>query len=275
MALAHRVLLDRDYANFFKHIRNKGYIILDNSLMEQDHVAMSLDKFIMAAERISPQEIVLPDVFKQGPETVRSTEQALTQLPLWARRYVQLGAVVHGRDLPEMVECYTRFAQNPDINIIYLPKVMESQLPSGRLGFMTFITLQGLIVPKPHHLLGIWNNIQEILPLSSWTAVRSCDTALPFQAGLQNVHLFSSTGPKPRRPDKFFAAVETEENSAICWNNLELLDAYASGTFSVPHTHAAKSHAAEAVRRPDAEGERVNRVGGVRLDDIAEEYRIT
>lgn len=154
-----------------------GYKILDNSLIELGG-AVDLDRVIKAAETIGADEIILPDVFRDGPATLKAVEKAIAELN---KRYpnrswpFKLQAVAQGKDEKEWDECYTSLLKNPDVDVIGIPKVLAKMHPQGRPYFVN--TYCALSV-KPHHLLGMWYSMTELLEYDYLEDIRSCDTVL-------------------------------------------------------------------------------------------------
>ena len=191
MFLTHLVEKYPFYAKFAKEI--KGYKILDNSLIELGG-AVDMKRILDAAEKIGADEIILPDVFQKGPETIDAVNMALSELN---DRYVnrkwpyKLMAVAQGRDEKEWYECYHELLNNPDIDVIGIPKVLAKAHPQGRPHFVNELCdLQR----KPHHLLGLWYSMLELNEYKHIDWIRSCDTVL---LGYMAKHGLSATGTRP------------------------------------------------------------------------------
>ena len=159
MFLTHLVEKYPFYAKFAKEVA--GYKILDNSLIELGG-AVDLQRVLSAAEQIGADEIILPDVFQDGPATIKAVNDALSDLidryPNRSWPY-KLMAVAQGKNEEEWVSCYKQLLNNPDIDIIGIPKVLAKAHPEGRPHFVnTYCALD----QKPHHLLGLWYSMQEL-----------------------------------------------------------------------------------------------------------------
>lgn len=170
-----------------------GYKILDNSLIELGG-AVDMSRILDAAEAIGADEIILPDVFQKGPETLDAVNQALSELN---DRYTnrswpyKLMAVAQGRDEKEWYECYRELLNNPDINVIGIPKVLAKAHPQGRPHFVNELCM---LDRKPHHLLGVWYSLTELREYNSPDMIRSCDTVL---TGFMAKYGFSAMGVRP------------------------------------------------------------------------------
>ncbi len=154
-----------------------GYKILDNSLIELGG-AVDLDRVIKAAEAIEANEIILPDVFCDGPATLEAVEDSIAALN---KKYpnrswpFKLQAVAQGKNEDEWVDCYVGLLENPDVDVIGIPKVLSKMHPQGRPHFVNSYCIP---YQKPHHLLGMWYSMTELLEYNQPEAIRSCDTVL-------------------------------------------------------------------------------------------------
>ena len=157
-------------------IEAPGYKILDNSLIELGG-AVDLDRVLSAAKLIHADEIILPDVFQKGPETLEAVAEAVRYL-----KYLYPGgipykvmAVAQGRNLHEWFLCYSKLLEIPEIDVIGIPKVCAKMHPQGRAYFVKQLCNLGA---KEHHLLGLWYSFAEFSAYSQdvLNKIRSCDT---------------------------------------------------------------------------------------------------
>jgi hypothetical protein len=162
------------YAKFAKEV--PGYKILDNSLIELGG-SVDLKRILTAAEAIGADEIILPDVFQKGPETIEVVNASLDVIKeIYSDGCpFKLMAVAQGRDEEEWYECYKTLLNNPYIDVISIPKVLAKMHPQGRPHFVNeFCDVRR----KPHHLLGLWYSIHELNEYKLFDDIRSCDTVL-------------------------------------------------------------------------------------------------
>ena len=201
MFLTHLVEKYPFYAECAKNAT--GYKILDNSLIELGG-SVDIKRVLDAAEKIGADEIILPDVFQKGPETIDAVNMALSELN---DRYVnrkwpyKLMAVAQGRDEQEWYECYHELLNNPDIDVIGIPKVLAKMHPQGRPHFVNELCN---LERKPHHLLGVWYSLSEFKEYTHLDDIRSCDTVL---LGYMAKHGLYDTGI---RPDGFTVDLEKD-----------------------------------------------------------------
>lgn len=245
MCLAHRVLSDEPYARFYRQASTAGQsVIMDNSLWELGE-AMNLDKLIEACQLVKPLELIIPDVFRDGPATLKSfndfTFQAVAagmggpcseEYP-WQRNF----AVAHGRDRQEWLECFDKLNAHPSVHTIGLPKVLdEIWSPGGRIGCIEFLEATGRVNPeKDYHCLGIWDDPVEVLLLGRHSWIRSLDTALPIHAGMHGIkfdNTFGLSRRRPKRPHIYFDIVKEDydgEKWAAIRHNVLMTREWANG----------------------------------------------
>ncbi len=201
MFLTHMV---EKYPAYTEAARNApGYKILDNSLIELGG-AVDLKRVVKAAEYIGADEIILPDVFQDGPATIKAVQSALDELnKMYPNRSwpFKLQAVAQGKDESEWVDCYMELIKNPDVDVIGIPKVLAKMHPGGRPHFVNELCN---LRRKPHHLLGLWYSITELQEYRDLGMIRSCDTVL---LGYMAKHGMSIYGV---RPDGFTVDLEKD-----------------------------------------------------------------
>ena len=165
------------------------YKILDNSLIEIGE-ALTMERLIKAADMIKADEIILCDKFLDCDGTIESTKEAIK----WLKENNRLGdfklmAVAHGKNKEEWEKCFNYLDNMPEIDVIGIPKVCASWLPSKNRGELADIFMKS---KKTLHFLGSWYNLQELLdlPKEVFQRVRSCDTCLPSLYVIQNKHVW-------------------------------------------------------------------------------------
>ena len=191
MFLTHLVEKYPFYAKLAREV--KGYKILDNSLIELGG-AVNLQRVLDAAAHIDADEIILPDVFQNGPETIKAVKASIDELleiyPDGDWPY-KLMAVAQGKDEKEWYECYKALLNNPYVDVIGIPKVLAKMHPAGRPYFVNELCN---LKYKPHHLLGLWYSVNEFHEYTHIEDIRSCDTVL---LGYMAKHGLAKTGVRP------------------------------------------------------------------------------
>lgn len=201
MYLTHMVEKYPQYANTARDAR--GYKILDNSLIELGG-AVDLERVLNAAKVINADEIILPDVFQDGPATVKAIRESLQYLTdKWPNRDwpFKLMAVAQGATIEEWYTCYLELLAMPDVDVIGIPKVLAKMHPQGRPYFVNELCD---LRQKPHHLLGLWYSMTELQEYRDLEMIRSCDTVL---LGYMAKHGMSIYGV---RPDGFTVDLEND-----------------------------------------------------------------
>lgn len=243
MCLAHLALEQdsKEYIRFYKSL--EGYKILDNSLMENGHQALPLKDVLTAGARLRAQEIVLTDVFRDGPATLRAVDYDLANLP-YAKTHSdaamyfprRLAAVAQGDSFVSWTKSFLSLLKNPYINVIHVPKVLDEIIPwGGRLAALQWINhaYNHYKTTKPVHLLGIWTNPLEMLLASQYPWIRSVDTALPVQAGLQGevfTYIHGVHKKTKRLPDYFNLGLPADSQLLdYIKHNIKVLDEFCQG----------------------------------------------
>lgn len=193
MCHTHRILNDKAYAEFYKSISQDttNVVILNSSRARNVNWYMPTSTIINACRIITPTELILPDVFQRGPETMASAkafvEQTSTGGPnlLWSKNF----AVPQGRNRKEWLECFDYFNTLDHINTIGLSRTLDDiWYPGGRIGASLFLKATGRvnIREKEYHALDVYDPL-EVLSLATLGWIRSFDTTLPIDAGLQGI----------------------------------------------------------------------------------------
>ena len=180
-----------------------GYKILDNSLIELGG-AVSVERVIDAAARIGADEIILPDVFQNGPETIKAVQDALNTLHKMFPKGdwpFKLMAVAQGADEKEWYDCYEYLLGMREVDVIGIPKVLAKMHPQGRPHFVNELCNP---FAKPHHLLGVWYSLSELAEYNHPKQIRSCDTVI---LGYMAKYGMSSVST---RPDGFTLDLEKD-----------------------------------------------------------------
>lgn len=172
MLLTHLVESDPEYATWAAEL--PIYKILDNSLIELGG-AVDMDRVLAAADTVHANEIILPDVFLNGPATLQQVSVSLKTLH--DRRLItkyKLMAVCQGKDAKEFAQTFRELSSIPEIDVIGIPKVCAKLHPKGRAGFEWL--WQGC--SKKIHLLGLWYSWSELIAYQHPESIRSMDTCM-------------------------------------------------------------------------------------------------
>ena len=191
MALTHLVEQSGDYAKFMYN--ETTYKILDNSLIELGN-SVSLERVLLAAKRIKAHEIILPDLFLDGPGTIREVYRAIDGLKtLGELGKYNLMAVCQGKNAKEFQETFEKLNDIPEINVIGIPKVCAKLHPAGR-PYFEGLWLYG---SKEIHLLGLWYGWEELWRYKDPVRIRSVDSCMSAFQAKYNLPWYAT------RPDGF------------------------------------------------------------------------
>lgn len=184
MLLAHLSKKSDYYSCFARKKRN--YKIMDNSIIELGE-AFSMQDLVDEAIKCDVDEIILPDVFQDGPKTVVLVKKSIQ----WLYDHNLIGkfklmAVCHGKNLDELFYTFKELNNIPEINTIGIPKVLTTWINS-RVFFAEIVTY---LTNKDIHLLGCWSSLKELKELSANSRIRSVDTCLPALLSIYNMKTF-------------------------------------------------------------------------------------
>lgn len=182
MLLAHLAEKHEDYSAIAA--ASEKYKIMDNSIVELGG-AFSMRRLVEQAEKCKADEIILPDVFENGPLTI---ERAIKSIK-WLKRKgllkkYKLMAVCHGKSRKEFAACFKLLELIPEVGVIGIPKITQKWCGERRSLFEIFKNSD-----KEIHFLGCYDSLEEIRGLKSdlsvFSKVRSLDTCLPSLLALE------------------------------------------------------------------------------------------
>lgn len=190
MLLAHLSKKSDYYADLAR--KNKNYKIMDNSIIELGS-AFSMEELVKEALRCKVDEIILPDVFKDGPATIEAVRHSIR----WLKEHRMLGyfklmAVCHGKDKQEFFKTFKTLNSMDEVDVIGVPKV-TSTIVKSRVELAEHIAL---LTRKEVHLLGCWYTLRELKELSSNTPIRSIDTCMPALLSIYNMETYDDRNDK-------------------------------------------------------------------------------
>lgn len=183
---------------------SKNYKIMDNSIIELGE-AFNLDDLIKEAEKCKVNEIILPDVFQNGEETIELVKKSISYLKhknLIGR--FKLQAVCHGKTIEEFKKSFEELNNIKEIDVIGIPKVLTKTFGNRCSLYPIFKNTD-----KEIHLLGCWESFNElnILPEEAFYKIRSMDTCLISLLSNEGSNIFNI-----KRPEKTINFYKTEVN---------------------------------------------------------------
>jgi hypothetical protein len=219
---AQRVLTDPAYRAFFHREAQRGAeIIVDNGVFDLGHALPAAD-LIAAARAVDASEIILPDVMRDGPATMKASDDAARQI-LDLSDDFRLCAVVHGRDDHEWLHCVDHFTSSDHVGAIALPAsrrpAPEDQLCRTRWTATRYLEDHGMVEGRlVYRLLGLGRTGHlELVDQREHEWIASVDGAAPVILGAMGIELLRG-GPyeKPSTP-------RIENLGAIPENRFELI----------------------------------------------------
>lgn len=197
LALAH--LDDPAYIHIYRNVPSMQYVILDNGMAEG--VNVGADRLIRRANAMYVQEIVLPDVMKEGEATVSLARHFLDNYSM--PPHVRYMAVMQGHSRDEALRCMDGLLDISAIHSIGIPRHFLETFGDryARIKILNELKDSG----KAVHLLGtsaVWSS--EVLAVAlehPW--VRGVDTSMPFNYAIARVELKDGAEPVSR-PELYF-----------------------------------------------------------------------
>lgn len=237
MCHAHRVLSDKTYADFYADASKYTVdTVIMNSSFWEPSPAMNTSDLLKACRMIFPTELILPGVFRKGPETIASIELFIenTTTHRYECPWLKNFAVAQGRDREEWLTCFDHLNKLESVHVIGLSKdIDDTWYPGGRLGAALYLQATGRVKKsKKYHALGIYNPL-EAVSLATLGWIRSLSTSLPIHAGLQGIrfdHTFGLTTEKPKGPHIYFDASSEECQIALedCKHNISVMRSWST-----------------------------------------------
>lgn len=174
MFLTHLALKYPFYLEYAKKLSKTSYTILDNSLIENNGRALSLDSVLKVAEYMKPREIILPDVLLDSDATYKAVKESIEQLHQIYGHDIpyNLMAVAQGKTLDEVTDIIRKYENIGEITTIGIPKVLTKYSPKGRPGFESAWKSSS----KAIHLLGLYYSFTELAEYKRPQRIRSVDT---------------------------------------------------------------------------------------------------
>lgn len=222
LALAHQVLSDESYRDFYKK-QHDAYVILDNSAFELGE-AMGNAAMLQAMAYIKPDEIVLPDILFDAEGTLQRVTDFLAEYSPLLPMDTHFMAVPHGNSIEEYLECYKKLAAMPQVYALGIGTLYNRVFEGGRKAIFEALQEQGTLSSKPHHLLGLGDggNI-ELEGLKKFAEIRSCDSSAAYIQAKQGITLVAGKTYKKIDQKINFSDLYDEAVAVRMQHNLQLL----------------------------------------------------
>jgi len=167
MLILPQLLKNERYSEFV--LKYKGYKILDNGAFE-NKVPISHEEILELAYTYNVQEIVLPDVWRDGQKTVSLHKEFMTVISKGDKKRFYFMAVPHGKSILEYAACYKEIVENIDYDTIGVNR------PKGENGHIRPWIIRWLDPTREntYHLLSL-RFPNELLYYKDMPNVISCD----------------------------------------------------------------------------------------------------
>jgi hypothetical protein len=180
-ALGQELIRDDRYRNIYTHLHRIGsFIIVDNGAAEED--TPPFIHIVGQASAVGADEIILPDVLKDGELTVRAMQDSRAASLVPARyRFV----VPQGKSWDEVLYCMTAIHTllAGEYQTIGIPKHME-ELPGGRAYGIKLLMEAGYGNKYHMHMLGVYGDAHTEIAaaLRVHPSIRGIDSGLAVAA---------------------------------------------------------------------------------------------
>jgi hypothetical protein len=209
LLLAHDVVKrPQEYGELFGVEREPfRHVIMDNSVVELGN-ASSLEAVVDAVRITFADVVVLPDVYGEGPETLKSISDSF---PMWqaaisSLQYnnipMQYMLVPQGRTLQEWADCCKGLAALVGAFSNYssfwwgVPRIFQERLGKSRT---EAVMLMRQYMPDwPIHLLGFSEDIEDDFRTARLPCVTGIDSAVPLRAATLGIPFNQNTKLPPR-----------------------------------------------------------------------------
>jgi len=194
--LVHLLEENKDYLQYFRDTKAKNRkTIMDCSLFELGE-AFDSKKYYEWLLEIQPDEYILPDVWQNHEENVKSFKDFTKNYDLSALRGKKIG-VLQGKSWQDFENAYQFMEENADKVAIsfgyeFYLQIQQStnankaqKLADGRKELIHHLLHKNLLnVNKPHHLLGCGIPLEfEYYKLRNYSFIDSIDTSHPVISG--------------------------------------------------------------------------------------------
>jgi len=176
-ALGQELLRDGVYRGLVKMSTQRGgFLIVDNGAAEDD--TPPFESIVRVANQAGADEIILPDVLKDGGATVVGTcDQRNTRMVPPRQRMI----VPQGRSWDEWLWCWREIDRllGGEYATIGIPKHLET-LEGGRAQAIHTLGMNGAVQKHHIHMLGIWDDAHKEIQAAydTFWGVRGIDSGL-------------------------------------------------------------------------------------------------
>jgi hypothetical protein len=218
------------------------FVMLDNSVIELGE-PVELTRVLYAGRRIHANEIILPDVLMNKDATLEMLQRDLDHLDFlmqhsdFAHYKPRVQAVPQGATIGEWFDCLDRMLHHVvqgRIHTIGVPRCTNDLADGTRSQILSQLHGQfGGEPPFEVHLLGLSDNVTELLEYEAYNWIRGVDSKLPIRCGINWIGLHPEKGlmltSKAGLPTMGLHE-EEDDQPALCYHNIEVMKQMAHDT---------------------------------------------
>ncbi len=188
LILAHEIVKDQEYAEYYAHLGEEHTIILDNGTVENGSVQVGL---VEEALKILNRKVICvsPDFLGDKDNTLEASKEFLMKSNLPDE---QVMIVPQGKTWEEWVECFEEFEKIGGYRYVGLPRIAE-EFPGNR-GWIHQNAVRihrlkfGMGNSLRFHLLGIQHSINEVEWAKNFgRSIIGVDSSAPLKAASSSI----------------------------------------------------------------------------------------
>jgi hypothetical protein len=214
LVLAQEYVRDDVMASFYRIAALFGdTIILDNGAYELGE-SIPLVELAKIAEDLNPKWVMLPDARFDSVKTIHLVKEALK---VFRDSPYNLMAIPQGRDLQDILNCYQRLSEFPEISGFGIYEEIGDVAKVGNRYHFCKLLEERKLVKKEYyyHMLGMEEDLVITRALTEFDWIGGIDSAKPVVYGLhhmdvENVNCYTAY---PHRPKNYFNLDQIDEEA--------------------------------------------------------------
>lgn len=211
------------YTDFYKDqcLQLDKYVIMDNGVIEGSPVP--INRLLDKANFLGIQEMILPDVFGDGPRTINAVVNALDYLDGKLGQF-NLMAIPHGRTIDQWVACAKQLLEFSQITCLGVPKLLTMTCGrDARLHAIAELANSGAREVN-YHLLGCNTSPLEVTIIAKASdnhqipMVRGCDSVIAYKFAQHGLRFCDDDRPESLPIDFADGTLAEDVKHFLPWN---------------------------------------------------------
>lgn len=234
--LAHILLKDKTYQNYFKKQKQKGrMIICDPSVHEKEKINEEEVIDYVLNNDVCTHYVIYDQMF----DMKRTKENVINFIKKYKKRFtekkIKLIGVVQGKNIQECLEMFDYLNENKDIGVIgvsfdYSFIIADEHINTNQMFSRVYYLWKvatTINVKKPVHVLGL-NSPFELALMKQFDFIKTNDTKLPIRCALNNMKFNTKFGSINKPPRKMlFEDSLNKKQLDIANHNIKIMKQFA------------------------------------------------